>query len=320
MCSEGGRNPAQRGKYTRYLLALVVIFIFLYYLYRHADRYRSIFHLSSSMLVAAVSLVLVTIVLNGLVNYWLYRQLGANVRFGEAVCLAFVNSLANHLPFAAGMVAKGVYLKRRHQLAYSNYFSATLALYPVFLMAAGLMGVLVLVMRQYFHAEPASPFLLLGFIAMLASTAIFWLPFGRISLPAGWNKWFTQILEGWRILRDERSLVLRIIAVYLATMLSTGGRYWIAFHALSQNVTLAECVLFAAVSTLSQLVTITPGGLGVREGIVAAVASVLGFDARISALAVGIDRLVVTSVSIVMGTICVYVLNNKPLHSRDADS
>jgi uncharacterized protein (TIRG00374 family) len=58
---------------------------------------------------------------------------------------------------------------------------------------------------------------------------------------------------------------------------------------------------------LTQLVAITPGGLGVREGIVAIVASVYGIEMGVSVLAVGIDRLVATSVILVLGTVFIHM-------------
>jgi uncharacterized protein (TIRG00374 family) len=66
-------------------------------------------------------------------------------------------------------------------------------------------------------------------------------------------------------------------------------------------------------------VNIAPGGLGVREGIVAGIASLLGFEAGVSAVAVGIDRLVATSVVIVLGTIYTYILSKNATGTEPAD-
>jgi putative flippase GtrA len=49
----------------------------------------------------------------------------------------------------------------------------------------------------------------------------------------------------------------------------------------------------------------------VREGIVAGVASLLGFEPDVSAVAVGLDRLVATSVILVLGTVFTYILSKK---------
>jgi uncharacterized protein (TIRG00374 family) len=89
------------------------------------------------------------------------------------------------------------------------------------------------------------------------------------------------------------------------------GRLWIAFHALSQGVTLDQCILFSSAAILTRLVSIAPGGLGVREAIVTSVASALGFDAGVSLVAVIIDRLVETVVVITLGIVYTYTLGKK---------
>ena len=106
----------------------------------------------------------------------------------------------------------------------------------------------------------------------------------------------------------------------MLTTLLCAARYWIAFHTLSQDVTYAQCLLFAAATILTRLVSIAPGGLGVREGIVAGVASLLGFEAGVSAVAVGLDRLVATSVIIVLGTIYTYLLSAKATSAEPIDA
>jgi len=80
---------------------------------------------------------------------------------------------------------------------------------------------------------------------------------------------------------------------------------------LSQNVTLSQTLLFASASILTQLVTIAPGDLGVREAIVASVATVLGFDAGISVVAVSLDRLVAIVAIVLTGWVSMMILGKQ---------
>jgi uncharacterized protein (TIRG00374 family) len=128
-----------------------------------------------------------------------------------------------------------------------------------------------------------------------------------------------QLAEGWSALSQNMDLVGSMAGFQVLTTLLLAGRFWIAFRALSQDVTYAQCLLFSSATVLTRLVTIMPGGLGVREGIVAGVASVLGFDAGISAVAVGLDRLVATAVIVALGTVYTYILSNKAAEPQHAD-
>jgi uncharacterized protein (TIRG00374 family) len=98
------------------------------------------------------------------------------------------------------------------------------------------------------------------------------------------------------------------------------ARFWIAFHALSQEVTWAQCLLFSAATVLTRLANIVPGGLGVREGIVAGVAVILGFQVDASIAAVGLDRLIATVVIVALGVPYTYILSkNATLSPKSND-
>jgi uncharacterized protein (TIRG00374 family) len=75
-------------------------------------------------------------------------------------------------------------------------------------------------------------------------------------------------------------------------------------------------MLFSAATVLTQLVSIAPGGLGIREAVVAGVAASLGFDAGISVVAVALDRGVAMVVVIALGTIYTYILSSKTSQDR----
>jgi uncharacterized protein (TIRG00374 family) len=91
-------------------------------------------------------------------------------------------------------------------------------------------------------------------------------------------------------------ILLQITMVFFLSL-----RYLVAFRMVSQNVSLGQTLLFASATVLTQLVSIAPGGLGVREAIVAAVASIIGFDPVVSVVAVSLDRLVMTTIIVITG-------------------
>jgi uncharacterized protein (TIRG00374 family) len=77
---------------------------------------------------------------------------------------------------------------------------------------------------------------------------------------------------------------------------------------LSQAVTGGQALLFSSASVLTQLISFAPGGLGVREAIVGAVASALGFELAVSLAAVELDRLVATFTIVLVGWISTSLL------------
>ena len=300
-------------RYVSGVFAIGVLVSFLAFLCADGDRYRRLLHLSSGMVAVLCSLVFFNIVTNGLSNHVLYKSLGLDVQLSEAIELAAVNSLANHLPFSAGIIAKGVYLKQRYELAYDRFISATLALYVVFLTTTGLTGVLVLLGRQLLSHNPIPLWLLLGFALTATSFLALRLPLERLPVPTSWRTRVDRIADGWCTVTSRKWLAPKLMVLYIVMMLTTGGRYWLAFRALSQDVSFSVCVLFAAGSVLTQMVSVVPGGLGVREGIVAAMAAVMGFGAAVSAVAVALDRLIATLVIVLVGSVSIYLLSQRAL-------
>jgi uncharacterized membrane protein YbhN (UPF0104 family) len=294
-----------------YVLSGIALLIFTVYLWQNFDRYQQLLDFSYAELLALIGLALAFALINGSVNYYFFKAFDVYLSFHESFGLAAVNTLANQLPFAGGIIAKGVYLKKRHGLAYTHFLSATMALFVCFVASNGVLALIVLGYWALADGSRIPPALAVGFFGMVASVVALWLPINAISLPGKIGVLLEQLGKGWRVLSQNMPLLGAMTGFQILMTLLFAWRYWIAFHALSQDVTYTQCILFGAASVLTRLVNIVPGGLGVREGIVAGIASLLGFEAGISAVAVGLDRLVATSVIVVLGTIYTYVLSKK---------
>jgi len=293
------------------VISLGLITAFFDYLYLNADKYLDLLQVSTSGVIVLFALSLAFPLISGISNAYLFRAMGAGISYWEGFLLAAASTLANQLPVSGGIISKGFYLKRRHDISYARFFSATIALFFCFFSVNGLIGVIILLYWAVSENAPVYPFLLIGFSLMAACLLIFWLPLERIKIPEKVRKWFHQAVEGWMLISGNYVLLLRLIGLQTVLMLLLAIRYWLAFHMLSQNITLDQAVLISTASILTQLVSIAPGGLGVRETIVGAVASALGFDVGTSVVAVGLDRLISTLGIFLTGGISTIVLSKQ---------
>ena len=297
------------------LLALVGLGIglaFFWYLYTHADEYLRLLRLSVGGLVLLFVLSLGVPLFNGMQNTLLYRSLGVKeFSHRDGFLIAAASSLANQLPVPGGLVSKGFYLKRMHQLSYTLYTSSTVALFVSFLSLDGFVGLLVLLYWALAMDKPASPSLWIGFSLMAASILVFVIPVQSLRLPGALNGRVQRALEGWVHMRRNPLMVLKVLGLQMIMIIFAAARYWLAFHMLSQNVSLGQVLLMSNASILTQVVSIAPGGLGVREAIVGGVAAVLGFDMAVSVLAVGLDRLISTVVIFLVGGVSMLLLGGQ---------
>lgn len=306
-------------KHLQSVLQLTVIpgtiVAFGYYLYINSDQYLNLLNIS---LMGVLGLFLLSIafpILNGIQNTLLYRGLGmANFSYWDGFLVTAASTLANQLPIPGGIVSKGYYLKRRYDLSYTKFASTTIASFFYYFSINGFVGTLVLLYWGIIE-RISIPFLLfIVFGGMAASILIFWLPIENIRTSEKLQSLTRQAIEGWTTMKMTPNLMFQqtILQVLLLVFLSI--RYWIAFHMISQEVTLSQSLLFASASILTQLVSIAPGGLGVREAIVTALATLLGFDVITSVAAISFDRIVITGTIVLLGWVSIAVLGKQMAH------
>ncbi len=294
------------------LISLGVIAAFVYYLYNNSEKYIELLNISKTGVFTLFVISLAFPLLNGMQNTYLYRGLGLTAfSQWDGFLITAASTLANQLPVPGGIVSKGYYLKQKHNLSYAKFTSSTFALFFCYLAINGSMGLVVLLYWILFDNRAAPPILLIAYTLMVACILVFWLPLERIRMPEKIHKWTHQAIDGWMSIGKNPELLFRIAVLQVALVIILSLRYWIAFHMLSQNVTVGQTLLFASASILTQLVSIAPGGLGVREVVVASVATALGFDAGISVVAVGLDRLVMTIMIVLTGWISTTILGKQ---------
>ncbi len=229
----------------------------------------------------------------------------------DGFLITAASTLANQLPIPGGIMSKGYYLKRRYDLSYTKFATSTVATFFCYFSVNGLIGVVALLYWRIVQGGEVPSVLFAAFGGMTASILVFWLPLERIRIPEKLRQLTHQAVDGWTTIGRARGLLSQLTVLQAGLVVLLSLRYWIAFHMLSQDVTLSQTLLFASASILTQLVSIAPGGLGVREAIVAATATVLGFDAATSIVAVSLDRLVITIMIVLTGWISIVILGKQ---------
>jgi uncharacterized membrane protein YbhN (UPF0104 family) len=295
-----------------HIITIAIAIIFIAYIYRNAEHYRNLLNISWVSLVSILGLLLAFMLVNGAINMILYRALSVPISYNEGFGLSAVNTLANQLPFAGGIVSKAIYLKKCYGLSYISFLSATLALYICWVAASGASGLMVLLYLWLVNGIKVSAILYVSFGCMVASLLIFCVPTNvKTLLPHKWGDKFTQLLAGWRILSANWSLTITLVGLHLLGIFFLAGRFYVALQILSQKIPFSYSLLFAAATILTQLVSFAPGGLGIREAIVASIGYVLGFDTTAIIGAVGFDRLIALLIIIPLGIAFTYILGKK---------
>lgn len=296
----------------RYLLSTsffgAVLVILISYGYHNAHQLGLLLRFSTSSLVLLLFFILASIFISGLINYVFYRNFDIDLSFKEGIGLALINSLGNQLPFVGGMIAKGVYLKKKCEVSYTLYFPATLALYVCYIAISGISGFMGLAYLTVIKTKLFSVPLFVGFACMAGSILVLKFSFRRYLVPKKWKEHAEAAADAWEKLGRNHTLVVKIFCLQFAGIIAMAARFLVVLRMLSQEVGLEHCIIFSSASTLTRIVSLVPGGIGIREGIVAGMSSYFGFEFGVSALAVALDRFVALSVVIIMSILYTRVL------------
>lgn len=221
------------------------------------------------------------------------------------------------LPGAAGLGVKAIYLRQRLGLSYAAFSASTGVTLLVAIIVSGIIGEAALLGRGALSPGTA---LLAGTLALLVAAAV--LP---LALPVRRPRRQGVLWDGLRRLLDSWSIIRGrpqdLAGLAWALLLRTLGQAYL-IHAAGRvtnvNFDAPGSVLLAALAVLTLLINITPGGLGVREGLQTAVAAAIGFPAPASLAAVGLATAAVLLLAVTVGALSSTALARHVLAAPDS--
>jgi hypothetical protein len=299
------------GSIVSAVTGIIIVAGLTYYLADNSPNYVPLLQVSAIGAAGILVLSLTIPVINGLINVYLFSMLGVGLTFREGFHLAATATLANQLPLPGGLVARGAYLRGRHDLAVPKYLSAMAALFICTVSADGLIATALLSYWGLIGAGRPPVTLFTAFAVMAAAGLVFLIPVWRARLPGIAGQWLQSGVRGWRVIGGNIRGLFRLIALQTCFMLVFALRLWVAFHMVSQDISYGQAILLACGSMLTQLASFAPGGIGVREAIVGGIATALGFDLIVSIAAVELDRLLSTATILIVGGFSTWMLTRR---------
>ncbi len=256
---------------------------------------------ASVVLAATIALFLVMIA-NGLILRDLVEHFRVSLTVRSWLGITLIGSLLNLTsPIKGSAAARAFFLKRYHDVSYST-FACVLTVSLLFsLSTSGAVAALAIVTLGVPGGDA-------GRLALLASLAV------AASLPVGLllsatipdlgkhaPKFLVRVSEGWRTIRRDGQLLLRVCTWNIAASLLHAFAFVMAFRIAGIDTHWMVPVASSAFARIGALIAITPAGLGIFEAFGAISASIVGADGAAALLGVIIVRLLSTFCSIVGG-------------------
>lgn len=205
-------------------------------------------------------------------------------------------------PAQTGHLFRAIYLRKHHAMSYEAYAAQTIGVNLLEVMLAGVVGgcLCLLLGGGAFGLLPAM-ITAVAVPALIALVAPASRRVGHDWAPPRLRDWLVRAHDSIaRISRERHTLAQIALLSVWSIVLRWLGLYY-AFRLCSFDVNVMESLLIECVRTVAMVVTITPGNLGLTEGLIAGTAGVLGMSAAAALAAAVVSRLLSMAIHVALG-------------------
>ena len=291
-------SPPPIRAWFRPLLAGAVFIALAGYIWHARHQLVVVFQIDWRYLIPMIMVPLASLAVNGLIGRELAAQFGVKLSPMEWYGLAVVNSLGNYLPLPqAGAMARGMYLKRVHSFPYLTYTATLVVTYVSAIALYGVLGLIGLVTLSML-GRPSPIFLWIIFAMLTGSLALF-TPLSRF-LPV--PRRMADLRIHLQSLRRQH-LLLRIILLQMLLVALTTTGLWLACHTLPNGnaVNWPVALMLGLMILASGIVNVTPGNVGIEQGMAELSARVLHIAPNVGFLGSALFRAVAVVTILAIG-------------------
>lgn len=264
--------------------AVVVLFvcIAIWYVMVNHDDFAKITINDPLFLIPAVLFLIINIYGAGIVIDLATEPHGIKLKRQEAFGLAAITRFGNQLsPSYLSATARATYLKRAYGVSYTKFSSSFIVSNLLQLMISGIFAIVSFLTLEKFTSNDRP--LLLVSLVVLMFIAILYVPVSRLRRfikrhedKSRFIERLSELLEGYEIVRKHPKLLPRTVFWMLVNVLALGATYFLLYASLGTHLTLVSVLFISSLTSWSVLFAITPGSLGVREGLMVVAAQIAG--------------------------------------------
>lgn len=244
------------------------------YIYIEWDEFSTLRVYEPAYIGLVVLAVLTNLIVTSLIHWRMLRKLTLPISLVEAISLGLLTTVGNIIgPFRGGAALRAVYLKTVYGFEFSRFMSTLYGVYVVTVgvnAAVGLVAVGLMGFQQTFAGLVEPVIALLGCLAVCLLAALT----PRVNSTGGWlSGRIASASDGWHSLRSDFGVMASVIALTLVQSLSGIVALWGCFAALGVQPAALPILVVGTIGNLSTMLSITPAGIGVYDGVVAYIAT-----------------------------------------------
>lgn len=301
---EGRSGKSRIVRRVQHLISWAILVAVVGYVWAQRDSFVRLLDLSLPRLAAMVTLVFAVWLVASLQSFVLYRAEGRTISYRENFWLTCATNFANYAPFRAGTLLRARYMKRCHGLNYARTGSLFTIRVVLMLLTTGLAG-LVGVVGLWQANDHLSLNLLLLCIGLVSGALVAVLvPLPNFAAESGrfarvWN----DFSEGFHAVRSRPGLSVAFTGLMLVHYALLGVRLDLAFHSVGIDAPVFALVTLAPLLSLVTFLAFVPGGLGLREALLAYLSHATGTEFGPGMFAATLDRGVMLALTLTLGAL-----------------
>lgn len=293
------------------LITLTILAAIAWYIMNNWDSFSQISITNPWYLVVAIPAVAISIYASGAINEIALEPHGVRISQKELLGLSSVNRFANQLaPSYVGASIRAVYFKKAYRVSYAKFSTSFAASNILQLIISGIIAsVCFFAVHDTSLGMENYSVILIG-IGVLC--ILFVMPLGFISkligalhkrLRKNFIKQLADLPLEFMKVRSHKGLMAKTITWMVIMISSSGVLTYCLYYALGGDIDPLSALFIGALGSWGLVLSITPAGIGIREGIMIFSAQLVGVPVPITVVAALLQRALVSTVAGIMTAI-----------------
>ena len=239
----------------------------------------------------------------------------------EATGLTAVNTMANYyIPARGGAVVRGVYMNTVHDMAASAYVVLTVATVAAGLGVAAIAGLGASIVLSFTDADVGWEVFaaFVGVVVLLGAGLVFvTLAGGKIfARSERISRFVGQLGTVVALWRSKPRAAALLVFWTVVVLVAQSARLFVAFDSVGAQVDVLEMVLIGSLVSVSFVISLTPGNLGIKEGVTVVAAAIVGVETNVALVASLVDRGAALIVTFIVGLIALPFLVKRATNTK----
>jgi len=295
-------------------ILLLVVFVFGYYVFKNISSLQQIFQIAFNWcnvlnIILIVFISIINFFLTGYLLDVLATSFSIHLKLKESFGLAMVTRFYNTItPFRGGMVARAIYLKKKHNFPYVHFLATLGAIYILIFMVGCLTGMASMVLIWSYNGLFNPLIFALFFITFifLSGMMIF-----SPRLKDRDNKWVNRVIKiinGWNLIKNNKKVIVSTLVITVIQLILGVIIIQISYSIFGISLPFYKSLFLASINSISIMVSITPGNLGVGDAISVFSAVLIGVAINESIASTVLVRAITLVLTFILGPIFSYML------------